>query len=173
MSASLSSGGKSSNMPRVFIGMGSNIDRESNIRGGINAVRQIFGDITLSSIYESRAYGFEGENFYNLVAAFDTDLSLDDLTEKLREIEYSFGRKRNEKRFLSRTLDIDLLVYDDIVRHDDKFDLPRQDIIDYAFVLCPLAEIAGEQKHPEKGQTFNEMWKNFDRSQQELWPVSL
>lgn len=158
-------------MPRVFIGMGSNIERKQNIRGGINAIKKMFGEVEFSSIYESKAYGFKGDNFYNLVAAFDTHLSLEELTEKLREIEYSFGRKRNEQRFISRTLDIDLLIYGDTIRHDGIYDLPRQDIIEYAFVLCPLAEIAGKKKHPESGKTYSELWQNFDKGQQELWQI--
>ena len=158
-------------MSRVYIGIGSNINRDTNIMGGINAIEQQFGKVDISSIYESRAYGFEGDNFYNLVAGFDTGLSLAELTGILREIEYSFGRKRQEERFLSRTLDIDLLLYDDLIRHDDEFDLPRQDIIRYSFVLCPLAEIAGNEKHPETGETYDALWKKFDRARQALWKV--
>lgn len=158
-------------MPRVYIGIGSNIDRETNIREGINAIKQQFGTVDVSSVYESEAYGFEGDNFYNLVAGFSTELSLIELVEKLREIEYSFGRKRHEERFLSRTLDLDLLLYNGIVRHDDEFDLPRQDITEYSFVLCPLAELAGGEKHPELGNTFNEMWQQFNKDKQKLWKV--
>lgn len=160
-------------MTRVYIGIGSNIERDTNIRSGINTIKQEFGKIDISSVYESEAFGFEGDNFYNLVAGFDTDLSLIELTEKLREIEYSFGRKRQEERFLSRTLDLDLLLYDDLVRHDTEFDLPRQDITQYSFVLCPLSEIAGDEKHPELGDTYNELWQQFDKDQQELWKVNI
>lgn len=160
-------------MPRVYVGIGSNIDRDANIRGGVAVLKNEFGDITVSRIYESAAYGFEGDNFYNLVAGFDTELSLDKLAEKLRTIEYSFGRQREHERFLSRTLDIDILLYGDLVQHDEKHDLPREDIKIYSFVLCPLAEIAGNEKHPELKKSFSELWSNFHNSDQQIWPASL
>jgi 2-amino-4-hydroxy-6-hydroxymethyldihydropteridine diphosphokinase len=160
-------------MPRVYVGIGSNIDRDSNIRGGIAALRNEFGDITVSRVYESAAYGFEGDNFYNLVAGYDTELSLDSLAEKLRIIEYAFGRKREHERFLPRTLDIDILLYGDLVHHDEEHDLPREDITNYAFVLCPLAEIAGNELHPELGKNYSELWNDFHNSKQKIWPVNL
>lgn len=158
-------------MPRVYVGIGSNIDRDTNIRKGIRALKQEFGDLVISRVYESQAYGFKGDNFYNLVAGFDTELSLDELAEKLRAIEYSFGRKREHERFLSRTLDIDILLYGDLVRHDEEHDLPREDIKIYAFVLCPLAEIAGNKQHPELGKSYSDLWSNFHNSEQQIWPA--
>lgn len=160
-------------MPRVYVGIGSNIDRDANIRKGVRALKQEFGDLVVSRVYESRAYGFKGDNFYNLVAGFDTELSLDELAEKLRAIEYSFGRKREHERFLPRTLDIDILLYGDLVRHDEGHDLPREDIKTYAFVLCPLAEIAGNETHPELGESYSVLWSNFHNSEQQIWPASL
>jgi len=158
-------------MTQVYVGLGSNIERDVNVRGGIKALKKRFGDLIISTVYESPAYGFEGDNFYNLVAGFDTELSLEDLSAALRDIEYAFGRKYGEQKFLSRTLDLDLLLYDDLIRHDEKFDLPRKDIMQYTFTLCPLAEIAGEKRHPETGQSFADLWKSFDKSNQDLWPV--
>ena len=155
-------------MPRVYVGIGSNIDRDVNIRKGVAAIREKFGNLDLSSVYESEAYGFKGDNFYNLVAGFETNMAVDKLTALLREVEYKFGRRRHEKRFLSRTLDIDLLLYGDLVQHDDEYDLPREDIVRYSFVLCPLAEIAGQELHPELGKCFTELWNDFDQCNQPL-----
>ncbi|NIQ15562.1 MAG: 2-amino-4-hydroxy-6-hydroxymethyldihydropteridine diphosphokinase, partial [Candidatus Dadabacteria bacterium] len=70
------------------------------------------------------------------VVGFDTNQDLESITSNLREIEFQFGRKRGEQRFLSRTLDLDLLLFGDLVRHDDDFDLPREDVTAYSFVLC-------------------------------------
>lgn len=159
-------------MSRVYIGIGSNIDRDTNIRKGVAAIRKKFGKLDLSSVYESAAYGFKGDDFYNLVAGFDTDMPAGDLAASLREIEYEFGRRRHEKRFLPRTLDIDLLLYGDLVQHNEKFDLPRTDIIRYSFVLCPLAEIAGNARHPELDKSFADLWAEFDRHKQPLRKIS-
>ena len=159
-------------MTRVYVGIGSNIDRDANIRGGIAALKDQFGDVVVSRIYESPAFGFEGDNFYNLVAGFDTSCSLNELAEKLRTIEYTFGRKRHTERFLPRKLDIDLLLFGNLVCHDDQYDLPRDDIVRYAFVLCPLAEIAGQERHPELGESYAELWRVFDDNEQQIWPAS-
>ncbi len=145
-------------MPRVYVGIGSNIDREHNIRGAVRELATHYGPLTLSPVYESRAVGFEGENFYNLVAGFDTPEPIARLKETLARIESRFGRTRRENRFSARTLDLDLLLYGDTVRHDAEVKLPHPDIQRYAFVLRPLADIAPDSKHPETGHTFAEMW---------------
>jgi len=159
-------------MTRVYVGIGSNVDRDRHIRAGVELVAKSFGKLLLSSVYESPAYGFEGDNFYNLVAGFDTDLELPALAAKLREIEYNCGRQRQEGRFLPRTVDIDLLLYGDLVRHDDEFDLPRADIVLFAFVLYPLAEIAAGGTHPELGRTYAGLWRDFTGDKRQIRPVS-
>ena len=160
-------------MTRVYVGIGSNINRKNSILGGINELARKFTDLELSTIYESRAYGFEGDNFYNLVAGFNTDFTLHKLKIALKEIESRLGRENHDKRFLPRTLDIDLLLYGDLVQHDKEIDVPREDIELYSFVLKPLAEIAGDLKHPESGKTFSEMWAGFDKEGQELWSADI
>ncbi len=160
-------------MTRVYVGLGSNIDRETNVRNGIQALETSFGKLIISSVYESKAFGFEGENFFNLVVGLDTSLPLSEVLTTLHDIEYQFGRQRNEQRFLSRTLDLDLLLFGDLVQHNEEYDLPREDVTRYAFVLCPLAEIAGDISHPETGQGFSELWQAFDKSSHELWTVDL
>jgi len=173
MWASLLNEATGTDMPRVYVGIGSNINREESIRGGIKALREVFSPLQLSTVYESKAYGFEGDNFYNLVAGFDTEMSLEELGETLKDIESALGRERQEERFLPRTLDIDLLLYGDHVQHNETIDLPREDIELYAFVLKPLAEIAGNRRHPETGERFADLWAAFDDQNQSLWPVNL
>ena len=153
-------------MTQIYLGIGSNIDRETNIPNGLNELKSRFGDINVSPVYESKALGFEGDDFYNLVVGFNTRISVDDLEIQLREIEYKFGRKRKETRYSSRTLDIDLLVYGDLV--SEKHHVPRSDIIEFGFVLKPLFDIDPEFRHPVTGESMSQLWKNFDASSQEM-----
>ncbi len=153
-------------MARVYVSIGSNIDRAANIRAGIAALRERYGEVTVSPVYDTRAVGFDGDDFYNLVAAFDTADDVDAVAASLREIERRRGRVRAPKAgsFISRTLDIDLLLYDDLVTERPGFTLPRDEILKYAFVLAPLAAIAGEQCHPVLGRRFSDLWAEFDRT---------
>jgi 2-amino-4-hydroxy-6-hydroxymethyldihydropteridine diphosphokinase len=156
---------------RVYVSIGSNIDPERNVRGALAALESRFGPLLRSTIYESEPVGFEGSNFYNLVIGFDTDLDVDTVQSELADIEDGFGRQRGSGDS-SRTLDLDLLLFGDLVRRNGARELPRRDIENYAFVLRPLAELAPDTPHPGTGRTFRQMWKEFQGSQL-LWPVEL
>lgn len=158
-------------MPKVYIGIGSNIDRENSIRGAVRELNKRYGPLKLSAVYESRPHGFDGENFFNLVAAFDSNESIEAIKQALAGIEDRFGRVREGKRFSARTLDLDLLLYGDTVRHDDKVNVPHPDIPRYAFVLGPLAQIAPHLRHPETGMTCAEMWSRSDKMWPDIWPA--
>jgi 2-amino-4-hydroxy-6-hydroxymethyldihydropteridine diphosphokinase len=90
----------------------------------------------------------------------------------LREIEAGHGRVRRGDRFEPRTIDLDILLYDALVGRYDGLDLPREEVSRYAFVLQPLAEIAGERRHPVTGETFAHLWANFERCGPRVWPVA-
>lgn len=160
-------------MTRVYVSLGSNIQREANTRAGIQSLQQHFGDLILSSVYESDAVGFSGDRFYNLVIGFDTELDATTLARQLREIELAHGRDREGKKFTSRTLDLDLLLYGDAIIDQPGLKIPRDDILKYAFVLWPLAEIAPQSKHPQLKRTYAELWKEFDKSNSRLHPIKL
>ena len=159
-------------MPRVFVGVGSNIDRDASIRAGVSDLRQHYGDLRLSSVYESEAVGFEGDVFYNLVVAFDTTESIEQVVAVLSRIEEAHGRVRGSERFSSRTLDLDLLLYGDLVASGEGYHVPRDEIPRYAFVLWPLSELVPNMVHPETGETFSTMWESFDKRNQALEPIS-
>ena len=146
-------------MAIVYVSIGSNIDREHNIRAAVQAVKQQFGNITLSSVYETQAQGFAGDPFYNLVVGFETSLNADEINHTLHAIENRYGRQRGTEKFSARTLDLDLLLYGDEVVHDKN--IPRDEISRYAFVLLPLAEIAPNVRHPQRKQTMLELWNEF------------
>lgn len=160
-------------MARCWVSIGSNQDRERCIRGAVQALRERFGETSLSQVFESEAVGFEGQPFYNLVAGFATNQGVGTLNIDLREIESRFGRTRGPHKFSPRTLDLDLLVYDDLVGTVDGYSLPRDEILRYAFVLCPLAEVAGDEIHPIAGHSYRELWAAFDQTAQPLVPVGL
>ncbi len=160
-------------MPRVYISIGSNIDKDQHIRQGVQELAAHYAPLTLSTVYESRAIGFEGDDFYNLVAGFDTQDTPAQLGAVLAGIEQRSGRVRNGVRFAPRTLDLDILLYGDLVQHDGTHQLPRGEIDEYACVLCPLAEIAPNERHPETGITYRDMWRRFSDATQPLVPVDL
>lgn len=155
-------------MAQVFVSIGSNIDRELNIRSGVDELYRCYGELLLSSVYDSQAVGFTGANFYNLVAGFDTGESVSDVVARLRDIEDAHHRDRDGERFSSRTLDIDLLLFDDLIIEKGGLKLPRDEIITSAFVLGPLAEIAGHLVHPLTGRTFRILWQEFDQASQPM-----
>jgi 2-amino-4-hydroxy-6-hydroxymethyldihydropteridine diphosphokinase len=162
-------------MAQVYVSIGSNIERERNIESALQALAAAYGELRQSSVYESAAVGFDSAPFYNLVVAFQTEASPQSVQETLHRIENDQGRSRTAA-LAARTLDLDLLLYDDLVIQAGKLILPRSDIDHYAFVLGPLAEIAGEQRHPVTGTRYADMWSAFDTAGQELqrvdWPPS-
>lgn len=158
-------------MTKIYISIGSNIDAENNIRTAINALQDHYGRLILSSVYESEAVGFEGDNFLNLVAGLNTDEDVHTVAATLRKIEDDNGRDRSVPRFSPRTVDLDLLLFDDLILKEEGLELPRDEITKNAFVLLPLEEIAPQLIHPETGNTMCDHWMNFDKESQKLWPV--
>jgi 2-amino-4-hydroxy-6-hydroxymethyldihydropteridine diphosphokinase len=149
-------------MSTVYLGLGSNQDAEANIRAGIRALYRNFANTAISPVYRSEAVGFSGKDFLNCVARIDTDLSPTELKDWLTELEDEYGRDRSQPKFSDRTLDIDILLHDDRVGDFDGLVLPREEILKYAHVLKPLADLAPMLKHPETGKSFAEHWAEFD-----------
>lgn len=158
-------------MARIYISIGSNIDAEKNIRLAIHALQDHYGKLILSSVYESEAVGFDGDNFLNLVAGVNTDEDVHTVVKNLRKIEDDNGRDRCGPRFSPRTVDLDLLLYDDLVLKEDGLELPRDEITKNAFVLLPLEEIAPQLIHPVSGNTMCDHWMSFDQNSQKLWTI--
>ena len=160
-------------MAQVYVSVGSNLERERNIATALQELTESYGELQQSSVYESAAVGFDSAPFYNLVVGFSTRESPRVVQDQLHAIEDRCGRQRTAT-LSARTLDLDLLLYDDQVMTDGKLVLPREDINRYAFVLGPLAEIAAAARHPVSAVSYAEMWAAFDDSDQPLtridWP---
>lgn len=160
-------------MARVYVSVGTNIDRERHVRAALDALEAHYGAVQCSTIYETAAVGFDGDDFYNFVVGFDTGESPVEVAAQLRAIEDANGRVRTGPRFSSRTLDLDLLLYDDLVLEEGRLQIPRDEITHQAFVLAPLAEIAGERRHPLLGASFAQLWAEFPKTGLTLRPVPL
>ncbi|WOH39394.1 2-amino-4-hydroxy-6-hydroxymethyldihydropteridine diphosphokinase [Thalassotalea fonticola] len=163
-------------MAEVYISIGSNIDRDVQIVVAVNALKVEFGKVELSSVYECAPVGFIGDDFYNLVAKVETDKSPAYIGELLKQLEKQQGRVDFSKKFSARKMDLDILLYNDLVM-DNPVQIPRDEIPKNAYVLEPLAELAPNMVHPLLKITYQEMWQSFDKSQQHLqkipftWPA--
>ena len=150
-------------MSIVYLGLGSNIDARANISSGIDALRQAFGRVECSPVYQTPAFGFEGDDFINLVARVETDMSPLKLKSFLTDLEDRHGRDRQAPKFSDRTLDIDMLLYDDLYLLSPALSIPHGDILEAAHVLKPLADLAPEVIHPVCRKTMIELWNAFPR----------
>ena len=157
-------------MAQVYLSIGSNIDRENNIRSCLHHLEKAFGEITLSTFYETEAIGFDGDPFINLAAGLISNLKPQEIDIQLKEIENKHLRTREGSKFSSRTLDIDLLLYDQLILQPE-MDVPRKEITKYAFVLFPLAEIAADFIHPEYQQTIASLAKQSTLNSTNLKPI--
>lgn len=153
-------------MAEVYVCIGSNVDRTFNVARAIDELEGRFGSLRQSAIYESDPVGFEGDPFFNAVVMLKSDKPPRELISIFRSIEAKSGRRRDEPRLGPRTLDLDLLLYDAQVIRSDGVVIPRHEIAEFAFVLRPLAEIAGGRRHPLTGETYADMWLRFDDSGQ-------
>ncbi len=150
-------------MSLVHLNIGSNQNRHSNIRLAIQSLEQCFSDIVLSSLFESPSEGFKGNDFYNVGVNIATSKTTNKVVDILRDIENSLGRDRSLQKFSSRIIDLDLVLYGGII--DETLNVPRKDILKYAFVLAPLAELNPEEIHPLEGTSYQSLWKTFQSEQ--------
>jgi len=146
-------------MASVYVGIGSNQDRENRIRQAVGALRRRFGEIQLSPVYDSTAVGFDGSDFLNLVAAFESPLEVEAVAAAFHAIEDDLGRDRSLPKYASRPIDLDILLYGDLILDVPGIRVPRPEILVNAFVLKPLQDIAATRLHPETGQSYAGHWQ--------------
>ena len=152
----------------VLLGLGSNVGREAHLCAGLEALAGLLSDMRCSPVFESQAVGIKSGPFFNLVVAGYSELPLAELDRRLKCIEADNGRYAPERKGLP--LDIDVLLYGDLVGNFDGLILPRAEILRNAFVLWPLALLVPDALHPGEQRSFAELWQAA-QIQQQLRPV--
>jgi 2-amino-4-hydroxy-6-hydroxymethyldihydropteridine diphosphokinase len=146
-------------MSTAYLGMGSNVNALNNIPAAIAALREAFKNVRLSPAYQTRAIGFDGDDFINLTASIETVLQPLELKKFLNELEDRHGRARNVAKFSDRTLDVDILLYDDLYLVSPLLEIPRAEILLFTHVLKPLADLEPGLLHPVCRKTIAEIWQ--------------
>ena len=160
-------------MSTAYLGLGSNVNARSNILAGIAALRKAFTDVRLSPAYQTRAVGFDGNDFINLAASIETTLQPLELKKFLNELEDSYGRARNVAKFSDRTLDIDILLFDDLYLVSPRLEIPRPEVMRFVHVLKPLADLAPGVLHPVCRKTIAEIWQSHPQYTATLKQINL
>jgi 2-amino-4-hydroxy-6-hydroxymethyldihydropteridine diphosphokinase len=150
-------------MSHVYVAIGSNINPGENVAKAAAELNRLFPGARFSSWYRNPAVGFSGDDFVNGVVGFTTELSLRSVIEQLHAVEALCGRPRDAPRWAPRAMDLDVLLYDNVVCSEPTMTLPRPDLLKRPYMLGPLAEIAPEVVHPTAGLTIGELWGRFDR----------
>ncbi|HEV2269631.1 MAG TPA: 2-amino-4-hydroxy-6-hydroxymethyldihydropteridine diphosphokinase [Steroidobacteraceae bacterium] len=158
-------------MPQVYVAAGSNIEPERHLAMAVRELERQFPGVRFSPWYRNRAEGFQGEDFINLVAGFATRLGVNEVLQILHAIEAQCGRPRDAPRWAPRSMDLDVLLYGDLVRQEPHFKLPRPDLLKRAYMLGPLAQLAPDVVHPTEKLTIAELWQRFDRAAHPLVQV--
>jgi 2-amino-4-hydroxy-6-hydroxymethyldihydropteridine diphosphokinase len=160
-------------MARVYLSLGSNQEPQRYLRAALEELHARFGALDVSPAYRSASVGFDGADFVNLAVGMDTDLTPDALNDWLHALEDRHGRRRDVPRYADRTLDVDIVLYDDLVAQGPgHLDIPRKEL-KHAFVLKPMADIASEVRHPVSGKTMRDLWANFPVDSEPLTVISL
>ena len=160
-------------MPEVFVAAGSNIEPVVHLRRALRILTSHYPGLRRSRAWRNAAVGFEGEDFVNLVVAFETDEPVHAVIARLHETEAACGRARDAPRWAPRSMDLDVLLYGDRVSHEPGLTLPRPDLVRRAYMLGPITELAPELRHPTLGLPMRELWKHFDRDAHPMQEIDL
>ncbi|EHK9053273.1 2-amino-4-hydroxy-6-hydroxymethyldihydropteridine diphosphokinase [Vibrio vulnificus] len=145
-------------MNTVYIGVGSNIEREKHARAAWQELTLLGEALQASPIYECAAVGFDSHAFFNFVIRLNTSMTLEELASQLRQIEMRWGREENAAKYQDRTLDLDIVLFGECIS-SQKPELPRSDIFKYPFVIQPLYDLQPDLVIPGDGRTVEEIWQ--------------
>jgi 2-amino-4-hydroxy-6-hydroxymethyldihydropteridine diphosphokinase len=160
-------------MSRVYVAIGGNVEPERWFPVAACELRRRFPGVQFSSCYRNPAYGFEGADFVNAVAGFDTIRPPDSVVGDCHEIEGICGRRRDDPKWEPRAMDVDLLLHGDTIAETEAYRLPRPDLLRRCYMLGPLAEIAPGLRHPQTGRTIAEHWQELARQAHSLERIEL
>jgi 2-amino-4-hydroxy-6-hydroxymethyldihydropteridine diphosphokinase len=160
-------------MAEVYVAAGSNVEPEQHLARALDEIEQAFGELAISPAYRNRAVGFEGADFINLVVGFKTAESLAQVKQTLERIEALCGRPRGAAKWAPRTMDLDILMYDQVVSEAPGLVLPRPDLLRRSFMLKPLADLAPQLRHPTQHRTIGELWADFPSADHPLVAVTI
>jgi len=155
-------------MAQVYVAAGSNVEPQAHLTRAVTELARLFGELDVSPWYRNRAVGFTGEDFINFVFGFRTLHGVHETLTQLREVETLCGRPRNAPKWAARSMDLDVLLYDELVLNEPQLKLPRPDLLVRPYMLGPLADIAPELRHPTAGRTIAQLWADFDRQAHEM-----
>jgi 2-amino-4-hydroxy-6-hydroxymethyldihydropteridine diphosphokinase len=157
-----------SRMVDVYIAAGSNVRPELYLPRALSALQSAYAPLRISPAYRNRAVGFKGEDFINLVVGFATDDPVLRVRERLQEIETLCERPANAPKWAPRTMDLDILLYGDVVSSQPGLVLPRPDLLRRPYMLKPIVDIAPDVVHPIEQKTMRELWDAFDEGDHEM-----
>jgi 2-amino-4-hydroxy-6-hydroxymethyldihydropteridine diphosphokinase len=155
------------------VAFGGNVEPERWFPVAARELRRRYPDVQFSSCYRNPAYGFEGADFINAVAGFETTRSPDAVLADCHAIEAACGRRRDDPKWAPRVMDVDLLLHGATVAETAAYRLPRPDLLRRCYMLGPLAEIAPALPHPTTGRTIAEHWQGLAREPHTLERIAL
>ena len=155
--------------PTVLVAAGSNVAPLANLRRALAVLDRHFAPLRVSSAYANPAFGFAGDEFVNLAVGFVTSLGVADVQERLHEAEAACGRPRDAPKWAPRTMDLDLLLFGDLVCTRPGLTLPRPDMLRRVYMLGPAAEIAPEFVHPVAERTLSSLWQELREREPPQW----
>ena len=160
-------------MTDVYVAAGSNVEPHQNLRAALRALEQVYPSLRISPAYRNKAVGFDGDDFINLVVGFSTDDPVALVRQQLQGIEAQCGRPPGAPKWAPRAMDLDILLYGDLISTEPGLVLPRPDLLRRPYMLKPMVDIAPQVMHPVLPRSMRELWEAFDSAGHEMTVVSL
>jgi len=155
----------------VYVAAGSNVDPVRHLQLAVRELRQLYPQLKVSPAYRNKAVGFEGDDFVNLVVGFQTSLTPEQVRQQLQQVEAACGRAPDAPKWAPRTMDLDILLFGDLVSNTPGLVVPRPDLIRRPYMLKPMMDIGPDVLHPVSGKSIGQLWREFDSAAHEMTTV--